>query len=144
MKPRIPYRRAICRYTARVKRRIGARSIILHGSAARGTFGAGSDIDILVIAEGLPKNFLERLRMLDELRDSTAPIEVLAYTPDEFRRMIEKPHPTALSAIEDGIVLHDDGFFEEMRRRFSEIRERLRIVKVGDGWEIYRNNGLEH
>jgi predicted nucleotidyltransferase len=135
---RIPYRRALHRYTARVKRRIGARSIVLYGSAARGTFGAGSDIDILVIAEGLPKNFLERLRILDELRDSTAPIEVLAYTPDEFRRMIEKPHPTALSAIEDGIVLHDDGFFEEMRRRFSEISEKLRIVRVEDGWEIYR------
>ncbi|MBS7652723.1 MAG: nucleotidyltransferase domain-containing protein [Candidatus Bathyarchaeia archaeon] len=138
MRPRIPYRRALIRYAARVRRRIGARAIILYGSTARGTFGAGSDIDLLVIAEGLPENFLERIRLLDDLRDSTAPIEVIGYTPEEFSRMIDKPHPTALSAIEDGIVLHDDGFFEEMRRRFSEIRERMRIVRLEDGWEIYR------
>lgn len=136
VKVKIPYKWAIEKYARKLIRNIRPRSIVLYGSIARGEHGVGSDVDILVISDSLPKNFLERLRILSELNPSTAPIEAIAYTTSEFRAMVEKLHPTALSAIEDGITIYDDGFFERMKELLTTLRERLNIVRIEGGWEI--------
>ncbi|MFN3621903.1 MAG: nucleotidyltransferase domain-containing protein, partial [Nitrososphaerales archaeon] len=116
-------------------RSIKPRSIILYGSVARGTQGVGSDIDLLIISECLPKNFLERLKSVAELNNSTTPIEALAYTPQEFQQMAERLHPTALSALEDGVILFDDGFFQQQRRRYTKTKKKINLIRVEGGWE---------
>jgi predicted nucleotidyltransferase len=133
-----PYGWALERYITRLKRRLEPVSIILYGSTALGTQGVGSDIDLLVISDRLPGNFLERLRMLGELNDTTAPIEALGYTPEEFRRMLGRLHPTALSAVEEGVALHDTGFFRGQRAFYRRLKRRLHITRVEDGWESQR------
>ena len=52
-----PYEIEIQVFCKNVVEKLSPRSIILYGSMATGKFGAGSDIDIIVISENLPKIF---------------------------------------------------------------------------------------
>ncbi|MGQ9719680.1 MAG: nucleotidyltransferase domain-containing protein [Nitrososphaerales archaeon] len=132
---RVPYRRGIERYTNRVLRSLKPRSVILYGSMANGTYGVGSDIDLLILSDSLPSNFLERLKLLNEINDATTPIEALAYTTKEFEKMLKKRHPTALDALDEGVVLYDDGYFKQIKKVFRKFKKELGLVKVGDYWE---------
>ncbi len=56
---------------------------VVFGSYARGDFGEWSDIDLLIIAEGLPKNLLERLKLAEKCLSEAPDIEPLILEPDE-------------------------------------------------------------
>jgi predicted nucleotidyltransferase len=111
----LPYAEEIRIYCKEVLEKLCPRAVILYGSMATGSYGIGSDIDMIVISEKLPKNFLERLSILFELNSTTAPIEPLGYTPKEFLEMITRRHPTALYAVADGKALYDDGFLPKQK-----------------------------
>lgn len=130
-----PYAREIEIYRERVVEELKPRSVILFGSMATGEYGAGSDVDVLIISNDLPQNFLERLRVLSELNPTTAPIEAFGYTPAEFLRMLERRNPTALYAVADGKPLHDDGFFAEAKRTFERVKAKFDLVRVDRGWD---------
>ncbi len=74
------------RITRRIVEAVDPERIILFGSRAKGTAGEASDIDLCVIAdmEGSPRERRRRLREL--LGRSPFPMDVLTYTPEEFRR----------------------------------------------------------
>lgn len=130
-----PYESEIQAFCKNVIEKLSPRSIILYGSMATGNFGAGSDIDIIVISDNLPENFLERLRELFELNTTMAPIEPLGYMPGEFLKMIMRRHPTALYAVSDGKLLYDDGFFAEAKKLFETVKNEFDMVRIEHGWE---------
>ena len=141
-------RRVAEAYAARVAAalRPPPAAVILYGSVARGTARRHSDIDIIVIADGLPDDWFDRLDILGDARrvGATAPelhnqmdvggaalasegrIQVIGYTPDEFTAMLAKAHLTALEAVDHGIVLVGGAWFERQR-------ERLAVLKR-EGW----------
>ena len=63
----------------------------LFGSYARGEPSPHSDIDVIVVMQ-TDRRFLDRYEpILFELNEvSPAPVELLIYTPEEFRRMRER------------------------------------------------------
>lgn len=130
-----PYAREIQAFCELAVKKVGARSVILFGSMATGRYGVGSDVDILVVSESLPEGFLDRLRVLSELNETNAPIEAVGYTSEEFFRMLERRHPTALFAVAEGRPLYDDGFFAEARRRFERVRLKFDLVRTDRGWD---------
>jgi predicted nucleotidyltransferase len=77
--------------------------VVLFGSYARGDFHDGSDLDVVVVSDELPDSPVERERVLYEL--SPGGIDIFAYRPAEFRRLLEKQHPTVFSAAREGHVL---------------------------------------
>ncbi len=132
------YRRETSRYLRNVVKRLQPEAVVLYGSHATDSYGAGSDIDILVVSDRLPMNFLERLRILAELNRTTAPIEAVGYTRREFSGMLRKRHPTALDVLEEGKILYSRGFMRQMRRRFLKMKQELGLVKVQSGWDLRR------
>ena len=64
------------------------QAIILFGSRARGDALAWSDYDVIVVrSTRLP--FIDRLtRVSPYIRRLPRPVQVLVYTPDEFRRLL--------------------------------------------------------
>lgn len=64
-----------------------AAEAYIFGSVADGTAQPASDIDLLVVSEtGLP--FVERAMEFGEVYSSVPyPIDMLVYTPEEFRRL---------------------------------------------------------
>jgi predicted nucleotidyltransferase len=93
--------------------------VVLFGSVARGEGSPTSDLDVLVVAEGLPGRFLERLRDLRalvpaRLRGRTS---LVIRTPDEFAEAFPSLY---LDIALDGIILHDRGGY--MQGRLERIR----------------------
>jgi predicted nucleotidyltransferase len=94
------------RYGERLRARIGPLSMFVVGSVARGDFNMWSDVDVVVIADGLPAHPLERSRLLYDLVEGG--IEPKGYTLAEFGRLLTQGHPLASEAMEKGIVLQDE------------------------------------
>jgi hypothetical protein len=96
-----------------------ARAIVLTGSFARGNYTATSDADILVIADNVPANVLERYALFS---DSEFPIDLepRVYTTREFVKMIRQGNRFALECLEFGVPLHGERFFGDLKKSFSK------------------------
>ncbi len=135
---KVPYAQEIEAFAQAAVKNLGANSVVLYGSMARGDYNEASDIDIVVIADALPRDFLKRLELLQGLNKSRQPIEALGYTREEFAQMLERRHVTALYAVADGKVLYDDGLFAKMRRRFRQLSEEIGLERVENGWIAHK------
>jgi HEPN domain-containing protein len=93
-------------YVQKLREMIGGVTAIVYGSVARGDFNLGSDVDVLIIADGLPPHPLKRMELLYSCLKP--PLEPKGYTLAEFRSLLTKRHPAIIGALEEGIVIADD------------------------------------
>ncbi|MBI2325632.1 MAG: nucleotidyltransferase domain-containing protein [Chloroflexi bacterium] len=96
-------------YVAALSIRLPIVAAAVVGSVARGDFNVWSDIDVVVVAEGLPASILERQSLL--LRGAPVGIQPVGFEPDEFRAAFAKRNRLAREALEAGVVLVGDRFF---------------------------------
>ncbi|MGQ9782340.1 MAG: nucleotidyltransferase domain-containing protein [Nitrososphaeria archaeon] len=144
------YIKSINEYVHEIRKELGQSllSVCLFGSLARGDFTEESDIDLLVVAEGLPEDVGKRHSLFTRIRMRVLSSETahnlrekgysitfseVFLTPDEVRRH----PPILLDIVEDGIMLYDkDGFLatiiNKMKERLKELGARR--IKVGRGW----------
>jgi uncharacterized protein len=94
-------------YAGAVSKRLPVRAVVLAGSVARGDFNVWSDIDVLVIADGLPARLPDRLALLSA--DAPSGVQVVGLTPDELRQAAERNNRLVLDAADHGILLAGDG-----------------------------------
>ncbi len=88
----------------RVLRQVGAQRIVLFGSAARDDISAWSDLDLIVVLQSdLP--FIKRLGVLYERIQPRVGLDLLAYTPEEFDLIRERPF--LRQALQEGRVLYE-------------------------------------
>ena len=79
----------------------GAHGAWLFGSHARGTAGAGSDIDVIVVAP-TERPFVDRFRdYLPAIVDAGVGVDLLVYTPEEFAQMQAEERPFLVDALAD-------------------------------------------
>ncbi|MBI5653813.1 MAG: nucleotidyltransferase domain-containing protein [Chloroflexi bacterium] len=121
---RVTRRSAILdRAVARLRDALGDNlvGIVLYGSYARGEARADSDIDLLVIARGLPAQWYDRQIFLHAPLDTgedMPTILVLGKTPTEF----EEQFPSLYLDIGlDGVILYDQGGYT--KRKLARIRQ---------------------
>jgi predicted nucleotidyltransferase len=130
-------REIAARYAQALEEALGERlvSVVLYGSVARGETRETSDVDLLVVAEGLPPGRFRRQdvleaadrrveALLDELADkgTYAGVSVILKTPDEAGRLV----PLYLDMVEDAELLLDrGGFFAGVLERLRESLKRL-------------------
>jgi predicted nucleotidyltransferase len=122
-------------------------SVIVYGSVARETPTFDSDLDVLVIAEGLPHGRMKRIREFDSVEERLEPflkhlrqkegintyLSTLIKSPEEA----ERGSPLFLDMVEDAKILFDrNGFFngvlEKLRKRLRELGAK-RIWR-GNAW----------
>lgn len=124
--------RAVAREYARaLEETLGDRlvSVVLYGSVARGESRPTSDVDLLVVAEGLPPGRCRRQEVLEEADRRVDPlldelagrgvhtgVSLILKTPEEAARTV----PLYLDMVEDAVLFLDRGGF------FAGVLEGLR------------------
>ena len=126
----------------------GARlvSVVVFGSVGRGTPRPDSDVDVLIVADGLPNGRLRRAAEFRAVEAALAPqlaeacaagltpeLSPVFKTPAE----VEQGSLLLLDMIEDGRLLHDrDDFMREALAAFKARLDRLGARRVwrGSAW----------
>ena len=137
-----------CHYTEALKAYFGDQlmAVVLYGSVARGEESPESDVDLLIVADGLPLSLRARNRLLVEFEEAFLPallapwhrqgmvidVSTKIKTPEEARRLTL----FYLDLTEEAIILHERGRFfqdilDQLRQRLAELgaqrREQGRI-----------------
>ena len=107
-------------YAEKLRGRLGRLTAIVYGSVSRGDFNLGSDVDVLIISEGLPHHPLERMEVLFSCHEP--PLEPKGYTHTEFRHLLAKPNSAVAEVLKDGIVVVDDLGLAHTNQ-FKEVRK---------------------
>jgi uncharacterized protein len=81
--------------------------IILFGSYARGEVGPDSDLDLLVVEEGVETPRRESVRLRHALRGLLVPIDVIVATPQHIERHRDTIGLIYGPAVREGIVLYE-------------------------------------
>jgi len=79
--------------------------IILFGSHGRDEADEESDIDLIIVYD-TPKKFLDRLEELYESWTIPRGVDILAYTPEEFTRMMSESW-FVQDAVRSGKILYE-------------------------------------
>jgi predicted nucleotidyltransferase len=80
--------------------------IILFGSMARGDADEYSDIDLIVVKE-TDQRFVQRLVDAGSFIPPHLSVDVLVYTPDELKIMVEDGNPFIEKALKEGKVIYE-------------------------------------
>jgi predicted nucleotidyltransferase len=110
-------------------------SLALYGSRARGDARDDSDLDLFLVAEGLPKDPWERARSLPSPRwDVWADpqVSIRALTPEELERDIA---PVDLDIAVDARILFDRGGY--LSGRLATVRERIAEAGLVRGPDLF-------
>jgi predicted nucleotidyltransferase len=121
-------------------------SLVLFGSVARGDAREGSDIDLLVVADGFPRSLADRRHpLLEAWEAARSRVELPAATWNLVTKSREEAahhSPLYLDMVEDGLLLFDrDAFFETILARMRDRMTALgsRRVFLHDGswyWDL--------
>jgi predicted nucleotidyltransferase len=117
-------------------------SAVIFGSVARETLNFDSDIDILMIVEGLPEGRIKRIREFEAVEKEIEPflkslqkegihtfLSVILKSPDEARN----GSPLFLDMVEDAKILYDkEGFFSTV---LEKLRSRLQTLGAKRVWK---------
>jgi predicted nucleotidyltransferase len=90
----------------RIVREFQPERIILFGSHARGTAGADSDVDLLVIVPFEGKGFWKSLEILNWV-NVAYPLDLLTYRPDSVAWRYDQGDPLIREALDHGRVLYE-------------------------------------
>ena len=105
-------------------------SLVLYGSAARGTMRHDSDLDLLVIAEALPQGRMARIREFGAVENTMQPALAAALASGvetELSAVIKSPaeaaagSPLFLDMVEDARILHDSGAHRNFLSRLDRL-----------------------
>ena len=87
-------------------KKINPVKIVLFGSWCRDEEDKYSDVDIIIIYE-TKKRFLDRLEELYLMWDIPIAFDILAYTPEEFDKMLKEKNPFIKIINSEGEVIYE-------------------------------------
>ncbi len=123
-KPKREVERALWHYLERIQFRVQLHKAILFGSYAKDSYSPGSDVDIAIIADGLPANQARRYALLKDL-DLGVDLEPFAYSPEEWEAMVKAGSGFAREILRHGETLYPNRLRALRAQRRSRSRGTL-------------------
>ena len=123
------------KYVSWLKENFNIKLIMLFGSFTKDNWITGSsDLDLLVVAEGLsgnPAENYERLKL-------NGLIEPLAYDPESFLKTLENLRSfVVLDALEEGKTVYaDKDYLRRVLKVFKRVKEGRSLRKTAEGWRF--------
>lgn len=79
--------------------------MIVFGSVAQGTAGDNSDLDLILVVESDENRLVRSAKARLALEDSNIPIDVIVYTPEEFKRGLSNEYSLIHEAVATGRIV---------------------------------------
>ena len=117
-------------------------SVVLFGSQARGTADEHSDIDLVVIAEGVPKDWRQQDEVINEIRMSpgliSLPVSIILKSPDVVIASLNTVQPLLFGILKSYRVLYDpENFFETQAQIYRKHMQEWDVREIDDHvWEV--------
>ncbi len=106
-------------------------SLAVYGSVGRGTARPDSDIDLLLVVDGLPSRRMERAREFVSVESNfnNLVLSPILKTPDEIRQ----GSPLLLDMVDDAIILYDQNKF--LAKELGRLRQKLTLLGAKRIWQ---------
>jgi len=117
-------------------------SIVLFGSQARGTANEHSDIDLVVIAKGIPSDWRKQDEVIREVRWSEGlsdlPISIILKSPYSVKSILNTIQPLLFGILKSYKILYDlEDFFEKQAKIYRKNMKDWKVIEIGDQvWEV--------
>lgn len=93
--------------TQQLVKKYKPEKVILFGSAAKGEYGADSDLDFLIIKKGIENlRKTERYYQMSRLLPHNGAMDILVYTPYEIKKRLYLRDPFIKKVLSEGRVLY--------------------------------------
>ncbi len=127
-----------------MKRYFGSElvSVVLFGSQARGTAGEYSDIDLVVIVEGITSDWREQDKIIIELKRSPGltrlPVSIILKSPDTVIASLDVVQPLLFGILKSYKVLYDlSNFFETQAEVYRKHMQEWDVQEIDDHvWQV--------
>lgn len=141
----------IKQYFEIISKKIKVRGALLFGSVARGESkpfrSYESDIDIIVVIEGLLNDLEKRMLYKMKVEEGTrSRVQTIWMTPEELEEHIEAKSEYILDAFDEGIIIYDPEEFLEKKKSelLNELNEKgVSKLKWGWSWNIKAGEVVE-
>jgi len=110
-------------FTEIIEKFYNLNCVILFGSQARGDFMPHSDIDLIFVGDFKDK-FTKRGDIIYEKYNWKYGLDAFCYTTQEFDKMFCKGVISILDAIDEGICLLGQDFFNRYKKKIEILKER--------------------
>ncbi len=121
-------------YLDKIKNRV--TGVLLFGSVSRHEElpFPQSDIDMIVIAKGIPSDFFERADFVRKIENCPSLLQSIWMTEEEFIAQFKAGAGYLLDAIHEGRIIYDNGFLKKIIPQAKNELEAQGIRRVGNAW----------
>jgi len=88
------------------KEKIAPDLMIVFGSVANGTANEDSDLDLVLVKESDENRLIRSVNARLALKGSKVPIDIIVYTPEEFKERLASKYSLPSEALATGRVVH--------------------------------------
>ncbi|MCL2712674.1 MAG: nucleotidyltransferase domain-containing protein [Methanomassiliicoccaceae archaeon] len=88
------------------KEKLDPLLMIVFGSVANRTANEDSDLDLVVVKESDEDGLIRSAKARRALEDSNIPIDIIVYTPEEFKLRLTSKYSVPSEALATGRIVH--------------------------------------
>lgn len=122
-------------------------SVVVFGSRVKGKATPHSDIDLLIVADGINQKWHRRGEEIIRIKRylKGLPADILLFTKQEVKSNFRNHNPLFLDIALDGIIVFDkDKFLENLMKETIEYIKQKGIKKIKGGWVFAVKPGSLH
>jgi len=114
-------------------------SIAIFGSSARLGEYSGSDVDLLIVADGISDDLIQRIPDIVRIKRTLSvglPLDILLVSKDECRLNFINHNPLFLDIAFDAKIIFDNGFLVNLIRETKDYVESSKIHRGDGSWSF--------